>query len=76
MKSFIKEFLTNLLVGLISILAILIWFGVVLLIVIYIPEGVLSVTLLLLYAIISAALVMTIFSRADKEIVNKIRGYK
>lgn len=76
MKSFIKEFLTNLLIGLISVLAILVWFGVVLLIVIYIPEGVLSVTLLLLYAIISAALVMTILCRVDKEIVNKIRGYK
>lgn len=76
MKSFIKEFLTNLLIGLISVLAILVWFGVVLLIVIYIPEGVLSVILLLLYAIISAALAMTIFCRADKEIVNKIRGYK
>ena len=76
MKSFIKEFLTNLLIGLISVLAILVWFGVILLIVIYIPEGVLSVILLLLYVIISAALAMTIFCRADKEIVNKIRGYK
>lgn len=76
MKSFIKEFLTNLLIGLISVLAILIWFGVIILIVIYIPEGILSVVLTLLYAIISAALGMTIFCRADKEIVNKIRGYK
>lgn len=76
MKSFIKEFLTNLALGLISVLAILVWFGVVLLIVICIPDGVLSVVLTLLYAIISAALLMTIFCRADKEIVNKIRGYK
>lgn len=76
MKSFIKEFLTNLAVGLISVLAILVWFGVVLLIVICIPDGILSVVLTLLYAIISAALLMTIFCRADKEIVNKIRGYK
>lgn len=71
MKSFIKEFLTNLAVGLISVLAILVWFGVVLLIVICIPDGILSVVLTLLYAIISAALLMTIFCRADKEIVNK-----
>lgn len=76
MKSFIKEFLTNLAVGLISVLAILVWFGVVLLIVICIPDGILSVVLTLLYAIISAALLMTIFSMADKEILNKIRGYK
>lgn len=71
MKSFIKEFLTHLAVGLISVLAILVWFGVVLLIVICIPDGILSVVLTLLYAIISAALLMTIFCRADKEIVNK-----
>ena len=66
MKSFIKEFLTNLAVGLISVLAILIWFGVILLIVICIPDRILSVVLTLLYAIISAALLMTIFCRADK----------
>lgn len=76
MKSFIKEFLTNLALGLISVLAILIWFGVILLIVICISDEILSVVLTLLYAIISAALLMTIFCRADKEIVNKIRGYK
>lgn len=76
MKSFIKEFLTNLALGLISVLAILIWFGVILLIVTCISDNTLSAVLTLLYAIISAALLMTIFSRADKEILNKIRGYK
>lgn len=76
MKSFIKEFLINLLGGLICCIAILIWFGIILLIVIYIPEGILSMALLLLYAIISAALFITLLNRADKELINKIRGYK
>ena len=76
MKSFIKEFLANLLGCLACGIAILIWFGVIILIITCIPEGILQVVLTLLYPIISAALVMTIFCRADKEITDKIRGYK
>lgn len=76
MKSFFKEFLINLLVGLIICIVILIWFGIIILITTYIPNGILQTVSALLYSIISAALIMTIFCRADKEIINKIRGYK
>lgn len=76
MKSFIKELLTNLLGGLICCTAISIWVGIGILILTYIPDGILQLVSLLSYFIISAALVMTIFSRADKEITDKIRGYK
>lgn len=76
MKSFFKEFLINLTMGLIVSIAILIWLGILIGIVVYIPDGILQITLIILYSIISAALVMTIFSKADREITNKIRGYK
>lgn len=76
MKSFIKEFLTNILCCLVCGIAILIWLSIIILIITYVPDGALQVVLTLLYTIISAALVMTIFCRADKEITDKIRGYK
>jgi len=76
MKSFIKEFLINILDCLACGIAILIWVSISILIITYVPDGALQVVLTLLYTIISAALVMTIFCRADKEITDKIRGYK
>lgn len=76
MKSFFKEFLINLVCGLIGILAISIIMGVFVLILTYVPDGILQVVLILLYTIILASLVTTIVSRADREIINKIRGYK
>lgn len=76
MKSFIKEFLINLMMGLIGLLAISIVIGVIVLILTYVPDGILQVVLILLYTIILAALGITILDRADREIINKIRGYK
>lgn len=76
MKSFFKEFLINLVCGLIGIVAISIIMGVFVLIFIYVPDITLQVVLILLYTIILAALVTTIVSRADREVINKIRGYK
>lgn len=76
MKSFIKEFLINLVCGLIVCIVLLIWVGIGISILTYIPDGILQLVSLLSYSIISAALLMTIFSRADKEITDKIRGYK
>nr|DAY45501.1 MAG TPA: hypothetical protein [Caudoviricetes sp.] len=76
MKPFIKEFLINLVCGLIVCIVLLIWVGIGISILTYIPDGILQLVSLLSYFIISAALLMTIFSRADKEITDKIRGYK
>lgn len=76
MKSFFKEFLINLTCGLIGIVAISIIMGVFVLIFTYVPDGILQVVLVLLYTIILAALITTIVNRADREIINKIRGYK
>lgn len=76
MKSFIKEFLINLTMGLIGVLAISIVIGVIVLILIYVPDGILQVVLIVLYTIILAALGITILYRADREVINKIRGYK
>lgn len=76
MKSFIKEFLNNLIIGLITSTAILVWLGILIGVVVYIPDGILQILLIILYSIISAALLMTIISKADNEITNKIRGYK
>lgn len=76
MKSFFKEFLINLTCGLIGIVAISIIMGVYVLIFTYVSDGILQVVLILLYTIILASLVTTIVSRADREVINKIRGYK
>lgn len=76
MKSFFKEFLINLVCGLIGIVAISIIMGVFVLILTYVSDGILQVVLILLYTIILASLVTTIVSRADREVINKIRGYK
>lgn len=76
MKSFFKEFLINLVCGLIGIVAISIIMGVFVLIFTYVSFGILQVVLILLYTIILASLVTTIVSRADREVINKIRGYK
>lgn len=76
MKSFIKEFLINLTMGLIGVLVISIVIGVIVLILTYVPDGILQVVLILLYTITLAALGITILDRADREIINKIRGYK
>lgn len=76
MKSFIKEFLTNLLCGLIICTAVLILIGIAVLIFTCISDGILQAVLFLLYAIILAALLKTFLDRADRELINKIRGYK
>lgn len=76
MKSFFKEFLINLVCGLIGILTISIIVGVIVLIFTYVPDGILQLVLVLFYTIILAALITTIVNRADREIINKIRGYK
>ena len=76
MKSFIKEYLTNLLWGLIICTAILILIGIVVLIFTCISDRILQAVLFLLYAIILAALLKTFLDRADREVINKIRGYK
>lgn len=76
MKSFFKEFLINLTCGLIICTAILILIGIVVLIFTCISDGILQAVLFLLYAIILAALLKTFLDRADRELINKIRGYK
>lgn len=63
MKAFIKEFFTNMLGGLLFLIAISIWLGMLILIDICIPGVILRIVLLFLYSIISAALVATILSR-------------
>ena len=67
MKSFIKEFLVNLMLGLSGVIVISIWFGIIA-ILSYISDGILRVGLMLLYIFISAALVVTILNRADRRI--------
>lgn len=70
MKSFIKEFLTNLLCGLIICTAILILIGIVVLILSY-TQGILQVVLILLYPIILISLFKTIGDKFDeKEIID------
>ena len=69
MKSFFKEFLINLTCGLIGIVAISIIVGVIVLILVYVPDGVLQLVLLLLYITIVASLFITIIDRGD---INKI----
>lgn len=76
MKSFFKEFLTNLACSLIGVLAISIIVGVIVLILAYVHNKTLQLVLIVLYTIILASLVTTIVSRADRELINKIRGYK
>ena len=76
MKSFIKEFLTNLACGLIGVLAISIIVGVIVLILAYVHNETLQLVLIVLYTIILASLVITIVSRADRELINRIKGYK
>lgn len=76
MKSFIKEFLINLMMGLIGVLAISIIVGVIVLILAYVHNKTLQLILIVLYTIILASLVTTIVSRADRELINRIRGYK
>lgn len=66
MKSFIKEFLTNLALVLTCTLAILTWFGVILLLLIYVSNGILQLALLLLYTLISAAIIITLINRAER----------
>lgn len=68
MKSFFKEFLINLVCGLIGIVAISIIIGVFVLIFTYVSDRILQVVLILLYTIILASLVTTIVSRADREV--------
>lgn len=72
MKSFIKEFLINLTIGLISVLAISIVIGVIVLILTYVSDGVLQLVLLLLYVIIIGSLFITIIDRGDRKDINKI----
>lgn len=67
MKSFIKEFLVNLMLGLSGVIVISIWFGIIA-ILSYISDGILRVVLMLLYIFISADLVVTILNRADRRI--------
>ena len=66
MKSFIKEFLTNLALVLTCTLAILIWFGVILLLLTYVSNGILQLALLLLYVLISVAIIITLINRAER----------
>ena len=68
MKSFIKEFLINL----IGLSAISIVIGVIILIMVYVPDGVLQLVLLLLYITIVASLFITIIDRGDRKDINKI----
>lgn len=72
MKSFIKEFLINLMMGLIGLSTISIVIGVIILIMVYVPKGVLQLVLLLLYVIIVASLFITIIDRGDRKDINKI----
>lgn len=63
MKAFIKEFFTNILGGLLFLIAISIWLGMFILIDICISDVILRIVLSLLYAVISPALVATILNR-------------
>ena len=72
MKSFIKEFLINLMMGLIGLSTISIVIGVIILIMVYVPDGVLQLVLLLLYITIVASLFITIIDRGDRKDINKI----
>lgn len=72
MKSFIKEFLINLTIGLIGVLAISIVIGVIVLILTYVSDGVLQLVLLLLYVTIMGSLFITIIDRGDRKDINKI----
>lgn len=70
MKSFIKEFLTNLLNGLMICIVILILIGIAVLILSY-TQGILQVVLILLYPIILISLFKTILDKFDeKEIID------
>lgn len=70
MKSFIKEFLTNLLKGLMICIVILILIGIAVLILLY-TQGILQVVLILLYPIILISLFKTILDKFDeKEIID------
>lgn len=70
MKSFIKEFLTNLLKGLMICIVILILIGIEVLILSY-TQGILQVVLILLYPIILISLFKTILDKFDeKEIID------
>ena len=70
MKSFIKEFLTNLLKGLTICIVILILIGIAVLILSY-TQGILQVILILLYPIILISLFKTILDKFDeKEIID------
>lgn len=70
MKSFIKEFLTNLLKGLMICIVILILIGISVLILLY-TQGILQVVLILLYPIILISLFKTILDKFDeKEIID------
>ena len=71
MKSFFKEFLINLMMGLIGLSAISIVIGVIILIMVYVPDGVLQLVLLLLYITIMASLFITIIDRGDRKDINK-----
>lgn len=72
MKSFFKEFLINLVCGLIGILAISIIMGVFVLIFTYVSDRVLQLVLLLLYVTIIGSLFITIIDRSDRKDINKI----
>lgn len=72
MKPFIKEFLINLVCGLIGVVAISILIGIIVLIIVYVPDGVLQLVLLLLYITIAASLFITIIDRGDRKDMNKI----
>lgn len=72
MKSFIKEFLINLMMGLIGLSALSIVIGVIILIMVYVPDRVLQLVLLLLYITIVASLFITIIDRGDRKDINKI----
>lgn len=72
MKSFIKEFLINLMMGLIGLSTISIVIGVIIIIMVYVPDGVLQLVLLLLYITIVASLFIIIIDRGDRKDINKI----
>ena len=76
MKPFIKEFLINLVCGLIGVVAISILIGIIVLIIVYVPDRVLQLVLLLLYITIAASLFITIIDRGDRKDMNKIWWYK
>lgn len=70
MKSFFKEFLINLLKGLMICIVILILIGIAVLILSY-TQGILQVVLILLYPIILISLFKTILDKFDeKEIID------